>query len=487
MTTSMDIPFDGGPNSDPIKLAIPFIHCNMGGEMVYILEQRLYSQKIRKDKIERVIDDIIRQLYNPKVFRELLRPGPLPSNTYMRGIFHTIANTSIMKLSEASMEKMYELMVMGFKFQVISLTHPKDLISVTLNHVESNRLLTQPGSQARLMIDNVQVQLEQMMRRMTTAQFHTTRWYLCKFFQDRRTKVSLFLREGLQTDRGYFPLQVGGPMPNDELVEMPGVARYYDHGSAPRTEAFVHPIARLLTSQRKGDHFDYQTREIKLGTNVYISQTDEQRREALQAVGRPERAPQGAALPSPDTPPLPSAPEPPPAAASAPTAPVEQPQQEEPHSPPAGAAAAAGQDGGFPAPSTGPSTEEDSPPPPRPGVERRGPGDAHAVAKTRDHDHATDTQYLGSLLGRAPQADADADGGRGFRFNPFGDGAAAAAGGGGEVIEIQRMTRDQFLKINAELVSMMDELEILDKVYNDASRRDSGSSLLDLLREEGLA
>lgn len=452
MAESGEIPFDGGSNADPIKLAIPFIHCNMGGEMVYILEQRLYSQKIRKDKIERVLDDIIRQMYNPKVFKELLRPGPLPSNTYMRGIFHTIANTSIMKLSETSMEKMYELMVMGFKFQVISLTHPRDLIAITLNHVESNRLLTAPGSQARQVIDKALVQVETMMRRMTTAQYHTVRWLLCKFFQDRRTKVSLFLREGLQTERGYFPMQAGGAMPNDELVEMPGVVRYYEKGQPPKTEAFVHPISRLMTTQRKGDHFDYQSRDIRLGNNVYISQTEEQRKEAMQACGRPDRAALG--LP-PDT--SAPAPAPPPAA----------PQPEPSPGEPAGAEAAV------------PTGAAMSP--------------AGMMARGRDAEAVNaDANHLGAMLG-VRGVEKPEEGGTGFKFNPFGEQSAGAkdgpgAGGGGEmVIEVQQMTRDQFQKINAELVSMMDELEVLDKVYNDAERRGSGSSLLDLLREEGLA
>ena len=285
------IDFEWGKQCDPIKLTIPFIHCNMGGEMIYILEQRLYSQKIRKDKIERVLEDVIRQMYNPKVFHELLKEGPLPSNTYVKGIFHTIANSSIMKLSDNSMEKMYELMVMGFKYQMMSVSHPDDLISITLNHIETNRVVTNLNYTARSVIDNALIQIQEVMKKITTSQFHTVRLLIMKFFQDRRTKVSLFLAEGIQTEAGLFLLKEGGPMPNDELIEMPGVVHYHDKEDPNKThtEAFIHPLTRKISSQRKNNHFDYESRDITLGCNIYIAQSEEQQRAALLATGKPER------------------------------------------------------------------------------------------------------------------------------------------------------------------------------------------------------
>eukprot|EP01059_Diplonema_ambulator_P036936 TRINITY_DN951_c0_g1_i2.p1 TRINITY_DN951_c0_g1~~TRINITY_DN951_c0_g1_i2.p1 ORF type:complete len:437 (+),score=98.12 TRINITY_DN951_c0_g1_i2:132-1313(+) len=393
----------------------------MGGEMVYILEQRLYSQKIRKDKIERVLTDIIKQLYNPKVFKELLKPGPLPSNTYMRGIFHTIANTSIMKLSEQSMEKMYELMVMGFKYQVLSISHPKDLIAITLNHVEANRLLTEPNSQARQLIDTAMLELESTMRKITVTQYHDVKLLLCKFFQDRKTKVSLFLREGLQTEKGHFPLSVGGSMPNDELVEMPGVVRYYESGkdSEPRVEAFNHPLTFKITNQRKSDHFNYKLRDVTFGTNLYIASTTDQRAAAMAAIGRPESNQN-----------------------------IQQPRL-------------------------------DSSITPEPNIQ-------HVQNRDTDqHGCFHDANFLRMFLGKPDQGKETT----GFKFSPFGEPQHAGADHHSEMIEIQGMTRERFLEINSELVSMMDELEVIDKVFNDTNGKPLGScsSLLDLLRDQGLA
>ncbi|KAJ9464086.1 hypothetical protein DIPPA_13283 [Diplonema papillatum] len=434
-----DLRFEWGPNADSVRMAIPFIHCNMGGEMAYILEQRLYSQKIRKDKIERVLNDIVRQMYNPRIFKELLRPGPLPSNTYMRGIFHTIANTSIMKLSDQSMEKMYELMVMGFKYQVLSATHPTDLIAITLNHIESNRLITDPDSVARHAVDAALVQFEDVMKRITVPQYHTIRWLLCKFFQDRRTKVSLFLRENIQTEKGYFPLTCGGPMPNDVLVEMPGVVRYYENGALIKTEAFAHPLALKITTQRKNDHFSPPHRDVTLGFNLYISRTQEQHIRAVSDIGKP---------------------------AALWTAPAVPPSGRTAKKSPRSASHARVAVQLNPAAQSADDLDEEP---------------ALSTPEVRDQDQSqpfSDADFLGQVMGKKGTEEKG-----GFKFAPFGDQAPASSG---EVIDIQGMSREQFQAINKELVSYLDELEVLEEVYKDKKslREGSCSSLLDLLVQE---
>lgn len=41
----------------------PFIILNLGGEMAYILEQRLRSQQVLKERSERVLEDIIKTMF----------------------------------------------------------------------------------------------------------------------------------------------------------------------------------------------------------------------------------------------------------------------------------------------------------------------------------------------------------------------------------------------------------------------------------------
>lgn len=50
--------------------------------------------------------------------RELFKPQEMYSSSSTREIFNKLAHSSIMRLNESSMDKLYDLMTMGFKHQV---------------------------------------------------------------------------------------------------------------------------------------------------------------------------------------------------------------------------------------------------------------------------------------------------------------------------------------------------------------------------------
>ena len=52
-------------------------------------------------------------------------------------IFEKLAHSSIMRLNKSSMDKLYDLMTMGFKYQLIQCSSPQQYLHVTLNHLES--------------------------------------------------------------------------------------------------------------------------------------------------------------------------------------------------------------------------------------------------------------------------------------------------------------------------------------------------------------
>merc|ERR1712224_870337 len=108
---------------------------NMGGEMVYILEQRLHAQSIPAEKSKKVLVDVVRTMYSSKFISELFKPQQIYSNHSTRQIFDRLAHSSIMRLNESSMEKLFDLMTMGFKYQLLSITCPQQLLQVTLNHL----------------------------------------------------------------------------------------------------------------------------------------------------------------------------------------------------------------------------------------------------------------------------------------------------------------------------------------------------------------
>ena len=151
---------------------MPILIINMGGEMVYILEQRLHAQNVPVDKSKRgrrrpipgsamrarltvvhaaraVLQDVIRTMYNPKFLTELFRSQDVYSLASTRQIFDRLAHSSIMRLNQSSMDKLFDLMTMGFKYQLLVCTHPRELLHVTLNHLRQLRAKVRPPFHSR--------------------------------------------------------------------------------------------------------------------------------------------------------------------------------------------------------------------------------------------------------------------------------------------------------------------------------------------------
>ena len=73
--------------------------------MVYILAQRLQAQNVPADKSKRVLQDVVRTMYNPAFIAELFRAQDVYTMQSTRQIFDRLAHSSIMRLNESSMDK----------------------------------------------------------------------------------------------------------------------------------------------------------------------------------------------------------------------------------------------------------------------------------------------------------------------------------------------------------------------------------------------
>jgi len=268
-------------------LSMPFLVTNLGGEMIFILEQRLHAQNIPKEKSNKVLQDVSRAMFSQKFINELTKPQEIYSSSATREIFDRLAHSSIMRLSESSMDKLYDLMTMGFKHQIVTCTHPRELIEVTLNHLESIRASVESNAQTVELVDGAIAQVVKLCSEISNSEFAQIRQSLAKFFQVKRIKVSLFLQDGIQSADGTIVIPKGGPLVNDETVEAPGTIRYYDDsGAVSSTETFSYALADCVGARLTGDPFDKNTRDSKLGKNIYtVDRT--KKREAAKAAAKP--------------------------------------------------------------------------------------------------------------------------------------------------------------------------------------------------------
>lgn len=260
-------------------LTMPFLVINYGGEMIYILEQRLHAQSIAKDKSNKVLADVTRAMFGSKFISELMKPQDMYTAKATREIFDKLSHSSIMRLSESSMDKLYDLMTMGFKYQIICCTHPRQITDVTFNHLDS--IINAVEGPTREQVVGARDDLTRLCQEMSTSEFYQVRQSFAAFFQDKRIKVSLFLQDGIQNPDGRIVLPLSGKASDPQLGKQPGTITYFDGGKPVGEETFQYPLAAQTAS---GPHAD------QLGTNLYTIDRVK-KREAAKAAAAAAAAP----------------------------------------------------------------------------------------------------------------------------------------------------------------------------------------------------
>ncbi|XP_029805513.1 protein OSCP1 isoform X2 [Suricata suricatta] len=256
---------------------LPLLFLNLGGEMLYILDQRLRAQNIpgnkaRKDEWtevdrKRVLNDIISTMFNQKFMEELFKPQELYSKKALRTVYDRLAHASIMRLNQASMDKLYDLMTMAFKHQVLLCPRPKDVLLVTFNHLDAIKGFIQDSPTILHQVEETFRQLTETYGGLSAGEFQMIRQTLLTFFQDLHIRVSIFLKDKVQNSNGRFVLPVSGPVPWG--TEVPGLIRMFNNkGKEVKKVQFKHG-GNYVMAPKEGSFELYGDRVLKLGTNMY--------------------------------------------------------------------------------------------------------------------------------------------------------------------------------------------------------------------------
>ena len=80
---------------------MPIIILNMGGEMLYILYQRLTAQNVDPNKSRQVIAEVVKAMFDHGFMEELFRPQAVHSMIAAKGIFEKLAHSSLMRLNRS--------------------------------------------------------------------------------------------------------------------------------------------------------------------------------------------------------------------------------------------------------------------------------------------------------------------------------------------------------------------------------------------------
>uniref|UniRef100_A0A8C3NH56 Uncharacterized protein n=1 Tax=Geospiza parvula TaxID=87175 RepID=A0A8C3NH56_GEOPR len=231
---------------------LPLLFLNLGGEMLYILDQRLRAQSIPGEKARKVMNDIISTMFNRKFMEELFKPQDLYSKK---------------ALNQASMDKLYDLMTMAFKYQVLLCPRPRDILLVTFNHLDAIKDFISNSPGILNQVDETFRRLIETYNPLSDGEFQLIRQTLLIFFQDMHIRVSIFLKDKVQNSNGRFVLPTSGPVPWG--TEVPGLIRIFNHKGVEVKRAEFTTAGNYVTPQREGSFELYGDRVLKLGTNMY--------------------------------------------------------------------------------------------------------------------------------------------------------------------------------------------------------------------------
>uniref|UniRef100_H3AU10 Organic solute carrier partner 1 n=1 Tax=Latimeria chalumnae TaxID=7897 RepID=H3AU10_LATCH len=249
---------------------LPLLFINLGGEMLYILDQRLRAQNIPSDKAKKVMNDIITTMFNKKFMEELFKPQELYSKKALRTVFDRLAHASIMRLNQASMDKLYDLMTMAFKYQVLLCPRPKDVLLVTFNHMDAIKEFIRDSPSILNQVDETFRQLIEIYSCLPAGEFQLIRQTLLIFFQDMHIRVSIFLKDKVQNSNGRFVLPTSGPVPWG--TEVPGLIRMFNYNREEVKRAEFLSGGDYISPLREGSFDLYGDRVLKLGTNMYAEE-----------------------------------------------------------------------------------------------------------------------------------------------------------------------------------------------------------------------
>ena len=257
--------------SESYLMSMPILIYNLGGEMLYILCSRLKAQKIAGNKSSQVIHDVVATLFNEKCLTEMSKHDKIHTHQQVRKFFEKLAHSSIMRLNSTSMSKLFELMLMTFKLELIRTRYPEEIYQITLNHLESIKeiIIKENASQNKEnlnILNKVINDFKNIYGKLSIYDYIVLKSTLMRFLQGKNVKVSIFISDKLQSQKNILFLPMNEIAP--PLVEKPGEIKIYDlNGKVINNDYFELKLTQFYKKNKtteRNKNFD-----TDLGLNMF--------------------------------------------------------------------------------------------------------------------------------------------------------------------------------------------------------------------------
>ena len=262
--------------SEAYLIRMPIIINCLGGEMIYILCSRLKAQKISSEKSTRVIKDIGNVLFNKKFQTELYIHKKPYFHQEIKSIFESFVHASIMRLNTTSMNKLFELMLMTLKLQILRTRYPEEIYQITLNHyLGLIEILHSIENEDNSLLDRIKEEMEIFKKtysKLSSYDYIILKSVILRFLQGKNVKVSIFIQDFLQDSNSiiYLPMNEESP----PFVEKLGIIKNIYNGKEYFFELKLNDCYKGNNNNNRMANFN-----TEFGKNMYKA-------EKLKLIGR---------------------------------------------------------------------------------------------------------------------------------------------------------------------------------------------------------
>jgi hypothetical protein len=137
-----------------------------------------------------------------------------------------------MRLNATSMSKLFELMLMSLKLEIVRTRYPEEIYQVTMNHLNSIKQILikmdKEGNKKLIeQLEGIICRFVDVYIKLNSYDYFILKSTILRFLQGKNVKVSIFIQDDFQDSNSiiYLPMHETAP----PLVNKPGVVKRFDN------------------------------------------------------------------------------------------------------------------------------------------------------------------------------------------------------------------------------------------------------------------
>ncbi|GLI64987.1 hypothetical protein VaNZ11_008412 [Volvox africanus] len=191
------------------SLAKALLVLNTCCESTFVIHARLSAQNISKESGRKALVALADGVFSQGFLNEIFTSQQPMAMSILRGVIEVKVNQGNMKITGSSMDKLFDLVVSMFKYQVVRSWKPEQLIEITNRHLSEvlDILESYDCSRTTLnMVMDAQIRVKATFDKAGAGELHRIRQALLRVLQEQRIKVSVLIQANAQNNDASFVL-----------------------------------------------------------------------------------------------------------------------------------------------------------------------------------------------------------------------------------------------------------------------------------------